>query len=144
MINRSSSVNEKLIESRMLNKLPHSNKSRLTLSLLTLDGGFFTLTNPSNVDSAVLFAGFLLLSLTSYLLITRLCAWSRLYGFQFDGHSRRIALFGTGIIVGLMALQSLGELTTRDMIVALPLGIITYAYLSYGRNKAHVSRPNLA
>lgn len=144
MINRSSSVSGKLIERWMFNKLPHSNKSRLTLVLLTLDGVFFTLTNPNNVDSAILFTGFILLSLTLYLLISRVCTWSRLYGFQFDRHTHRIALFGTGIIVGLMALQSLGELTTRDMIVALPLGAITYAYLSYGRNKGRVSRPNLA
>lgn len=128
----------------MFNKLPHSNKSRLTLGLLALDGIFFTLTNPSNVDSAVLFVGFLLLALTLYLLISRLCALGAVYGFQFDKHTHRIALFGTGIIVGLIALQSLGELTTRDMMVALPLAAITYAYLSYGRNKVHLSRPNWA
>lgn len=128
----------------MSNKLPHSNKSRLMLGLLMLDSAFFTFTNPSNVDSIVLFIGFLLLSTTLYLFITRLCAMGRLYGFQFDVHSRRIAMFGTGTIVVLLALQSLGELTTRDTVVALPLGLITYLYLSYGRTRGHISRPNLA
>lgn len=128
----------------MFKKLPHSNKSRLTLGLIVLDGVFFTFTDPSNVDLAVIFVGFLLLSVTLYLLISRICAFGRFYGFQLDARAHRISLFGTGIIVGLIALQSIGALTFRDILVAIPLTAIAYTYLSYGRNVRHTSRPNLS
>ena len=72
-----------------------------------------------------------------YLLIVKLCALGRTYGLQFDNKSHKIALFGTAIIVTMIALQSIGELTLRDLLVAAPLGLITYVYLSYGR----ISRP---
>lgn len=114
------------------------------IGLLALDGAFFTLTNPNQVDSLVLIVGFLLLSLTSYLLVSRLCVVSQLYGLPLAKQSHRVALFGTGVIAGLLALQSIGELTLRDLLVVVPLGIVMYLYLSYGKNKNRISNADMA
>ena len=118
----------------MFNILPHISRRRLSLGLLALDSVFFAFTDPAKINSIFLIFGFMLLAATSYLLIIKLCALGRVYGLQFDRKSHQIALFGTGIIISLMALQSIGELTFRDLLVALPLGVITYMYLSYGRS----------
>lgn len=126
----------------MFAKIPHSTRLKLIISLLALDSAFFMLTDPSQVDSLVLIVGFLLLSLTTYLLISRLCVAMQLYGLPLGNSAHRIALFGTVVIIGLLALQSIGELSIRDMIVALPLGIILYLYLSYSRSKLRA--PNAA
>jgi hypothetical protein len=122
----------------MFNKLPHISRRKLTIGLLALDGAFFAFTDPAKIDSIFLIVGFMLLAATSYLLIIKLCALGRVYGLQFDRKSHQIAMFGTGILIGLIALQSIGELTFRDLLVAIPLGVITYMYLSYGRS----SRPH--
>lgn len=119
----------------MFAKIPHSTRLKMIISLLALDSAFFTLTDPAQVNSLVLIASFLLLSLTCYLLISRLCAVAQLYGLPLGHPAHRIALFGTVVIVGLTALQSIGELSIRDMLVALPLGIVLYLYLSYSRSK---------
>lgn len=144
MISRSHLLEVRINQKRMFKKLPHSNKSRLILGLIALDGVFFTFTDPSNMNTAVIFVGFLLLSVTLYLLINRVCAFGRFYGFQLDARSHRISLFGTGTVVSLIALQSIGALTFRDILVAIPLTVIAYTYLSYGRNARHLSRPNLS
>lgn len=118
----------------MFNIKPHISQRKLSLAILAFDLVFFSFTDPAKLNSIFLIFGFLLMALTAYLLISKLCAIGRVYGLQFDRKSHQIALFGTGIIVTLMALQSIGELTLRDLLVALPLGVITYMYLSYGRS----------
>jgi len=128
----------------MFKKSPHSLRLQLIIGLVALDGAFFMLTDPRQVASIVIIIGFLLLSLTLYLLISRLCVASQLYGLPFGRQSHRIALFGTGVIAGLIALQSIGELTVRDMLVAVPLSTVMYLYFSYGRAKARIARPNTA
>ena len=105
----------------------------LVLCLLLLDGIFFTRTDPHKVASVTLIIGFLLLTITLYLCIKRVLAFAKLYGLPFSRHERRIALFGTGVIGGLIGLQSMGELTERDLLVVGPLAVMLYLYLSYGR-----------
>ncbi len=122
----------------MFNILPHTSRRKLFIGLLVLDSAFFAFTDPAKIDSIFLIVGFMLVAATLYLLIIKLCAVGRVYGLQFDKQSHKIASYGTGIIIGLMALQSIGELTFRDLLVAAPLGVITYMYLSYGRS----SRPH--
>ncbi len=111
----------------------------LIFGLIVLDGVFFTRTDPHKVASVTLIIGFLLLTLTLYLCIKRVLAFAKLYGLPFSRHERRIALFGTGVICGLIGLQSMGELTLRDLLVVGPLAVMLYLYLSYGRVHMHSS-----
>jgi hypothetical protein len=107
----------------------------LLLGLLALDSVFFTATNSGKVASYLLIIGFLLFALTVYYIIASLLAASRFYGIAIERHQRRLALFVTGGFAGLLALQSMGELSMRDALVLLPLVVVLYIYLSYGRAK---------
>jgi hypothetical protein len=103
----------------------------LALAIVAMDGMFFTMTNPSKVVSIVLMVGFLLLSLTLYFFLGRLLSLTSLYGISLGRHRKRLAFFATGIAAGLLALQSMGELSTKDALVAVPLALVLYFYLSY-------------
>ena len=77
--------------------------------------------------------GFLLCVLTMYTLLRALFAASSLYGLRLNRHERRLARVVVGTASALLALQSVGELGTRDALVLLPLTILTYLYVSYGQ-----------
>ena len=59
---------------RLLFRLLRHPRFWLTVGLLGVDGGYFTLTNPSKVVSTGLIGGFLLLALTIYYLFGSLLA----------------------------------------------------------------------
>jgi len=101
--------------------------------LVAVDGVVFGFTNAANVPSFVLMAGFLLLAVTFYYLIRGLLAAAGLYGLAVR-RKRRLAAVMTGSISGLVALQSIGELNARDVLVLIPLMLIGYIYTSYGKS----------
>jgi hypothetical protein len=105
----------------------------LPLSLLIIDSLVFGLTDPNKVPSFMLIVAFLLVAATLYCVTRVFIRVSRIYGFKVS-HPRRLALILTSISGGLIALQSMGELTGRDMLVLLPLIVLSYLYVSYGRN----------
>jgi hypothetical protein len=105
------------------------------LAIAAVDITFFTMTDPNKGSSIMLMAGFILFILSLYYLINRLLIVGVLYGLSIGMHTRRLALCITGVIAGLLALQSIGELTTKDALIFAPLAVIMYVYLSYGRIK---------
>jgi hypothetical protein len=118
--------------------LPYNLKIRPTIAvfmLLVADGLFFSLTNPNAVPSGVLIVGFILVALSLYVLLRLILTALDFYGLPVNQHSKRIAL-----VLGLsgslaIALQSLGELTARDILVLSLLSAIAYVYVSYGRGR---------
>jgi hypothetical protein len=101
--------------------------------LAAVDGIVFGLTNAASVPSFVLMVGFLLLSVTFYYLIRGLLTFVGLYGVSVR-RKRRLAAVMTGAVSGLVALQSIGELNSRDVLVLVPLMLIGYVYTSYGKS----------
>lgn len=116
----------------MLKLLRHSHFYQ-GITLLAADGLFFGLTNPGQVASSELMIGFLLLVATLYYLYGRFLAAISLYGLSLSRRPRRVALFATGVSAGLLALQSIGELSFRDILVLGPLALVLYVYLGYNR-----------
>jgi hypothetical protein len=102
------------------------------VGLLVIDGLVFTLTNAKSVPSFILIVGFVLLISTLYYLVYSLLTFARLYGLSIR-RKRRLAGSLTALISGLVALQSIGELNSRDVLVLLPLVVIGYAYSFYGK-----------
>lgn len=103
--------------------------------LAAVDLAVFGLTSPGNVPSTVLFLGFLLLIANFYVLllaVLKLVAW---YGVSPGAHRKRFIRVAAGVFAGLAALQSVGELSSRDVLVLLPLAFLAYMYLSYGRGR---------
>jgi hypothetical protein len=105
------------------------------LLLVLADLLFFSFTNPSSVASFVLIIGFLLLIATLYWLV-RLAVTGICFYIPALRHTRgRLTIFITGIIGALLALQSIGQLTTRDAIVIVPIALVLYVYFMYARSK---------
>ena len=106
------------------------------IGLFMADGLFFGLTNPATIASFWLIIGFGLLALTLYHIWKGLLWAASWYGLPTRRHAKRLAKLLSGLTVGLLALQSIGELTLRDVLVLLPLASLLYVYLSYGRSQA--------
>ncbi len=104
------------------------------LALLGVDIVFFSTTNPNRVPSALLIVGFLLVALSIYALLRLVLAIGSVYGLPVQGRGRRPALFLGVCAAVMLALQSLGELSLRDVIVLALLGLIAYVYTGYGRD----------
>lgn len=101
--------------------------------LLAVDGVIFGLTDPQQVPSLMLAGGFILLAITLYQLVLAVLHAAGWYGLPGGAHRKRQARVLTGLIGGLIALQSIGELGPRDVLVLLPLAVIVYLYISYGK-----------
>ena len=107
-----------------------SKRFLLLTSLIVLDGAFFFLTNPNNINSSLLIIGFLLLSLTFFGIFELFLHFLGVGGFKVK-HKRRLSVFLAVIFGFLLALQSIGQLTLRDVLVLLPLSGLLYLYLTY-------------
>jgi hypothetical protein len=118
----------------------HHHRKWPLAALLLADLAIFGGTSPQSAPSIVLFIGFLLLSASFYVLLLgalRLAAW---YGISPGPRRRRFIRLGAGVFSGLVALQSIGELSSRDILVLLPLALIAYMYLSYGRREPSAAK----
>jgi hypothetical protein len=113
----------------------------LISGLLVADTLVFCLTNPDRVPSFMLAVGFLLVAVTFYQLTLGILKAAGWYGLPGGAH-RRLARTFTGVLSGVIALQSIGELGPRDVLVLLPLALIAYLYMSYGKDKAVARVPS--
>lgn len=120
---------------KLLASRSHGHKRWYIAALIGADLVMFGGTNPSKVPSMALFLGFLLLIANFYVLLLaalRLVSW---YGVSPGRHRKRFIRVTAGVFGGLVALQSIGELSGRDVLVLLPLALLAYMYLSYGRRE---------
>jgi hypothetical protein len=102
----------------------------LILSLVIIDLLFFGKTDSSNVPSFLLVIGFLLLIITAYMIVYSFLGVARLYGLPLKRKKRLSAYII--ITFGLIfALQSMGELSAKDILVIIPIAVIGYIYTSY-------------
>jgi len=90
----------------------------------------FGSTNTQRVSSAVLMLGFVLMLVTLYQLYCLLLSLVRIYGVEFR-RLPRLATYLTTITGLVIALQSIGQLGPRDVVVLLMLAILAYFYGNY-------------
>ena len=112
-------------------------KLLLALALIVFDAIFFLTANASKVPSYLIIVGFVLITLTLYLLLSTLISLTKYYGLKLK-HQRRLSLCLTGLLAGLLALQSIGELSVRDVLVILPLAIIGYIYMTLSASSQQI------
>lgn len=110
----------------------HHRKLLLVSLLLIADLAVFCLTNTETTPSFMLILGFLLLSATVYWLIKGLVRLARFYGIRFK-RQKRITLVLTIVVSSLIALQSIGQLGLKDIVVGLIIAVIYYLYSSYAK-----------
>ena len=111
---------------------PHAKRKPIQLmALFVVDALFFSLVNPVNAYAIVIVLGFVLLIITIYVLIDFLLALGERI-IPFSAHTkRRMALATTLVLALLIAMQSIGQLTTKDILAVIPLAIILSIYFSY-------------
>lgn len=105
------------------------------VSLFAIDGVVCSLTDPHRIPSFLIIAVFLMLVVSIYQLFRGIIHMIGWYGVSV-GHPRRLATILTVMSGGLLALQSIGELTSRDIAVLLPFVLLAYVYFSYGQKAA--------
>ncbi len=112
--------------------IAHKRVQRLSL-LLIADVALFGLTDAQAVPPLMLIVGFLLLAATIYNLLHGVLTFFRLYGLSIK-RKQRLAAYATGLIAGLIALQSIGQLNSRDALVLMPLVLVGYLYSFYSKS----------
>ena len=111
---------------------PTQRRVLLIGGLIVLDGLFFGGLNAAKLPSVFIFVAFALLGVTLYWLSYGVLNLLRLYGLRVT-YKKRLALYITGTVTGITALQSIGELAMRDILVLIPLLILAYLYGSYAK-----------
>jgi hypothetical protein len=107
--------------------------------LLLADALVFGATNPNDTLSFMLIIGYILLCITLYYLFDGILSLSRLYGIPLK-HKKRFLRTAILVVSGVVALQSIGQLSSRDIMVLAPLTTLLYLYIAYSR----ASRQRLA
>ncbi|MDL2363416.1 MAG: hypothetical protein QFB86_03500 [Patescibacteria group bacterium] len=118
---------------KLITKLLKHGKRWYSLSLLTVDISLFGFTNPENVSSPLLIVAFLVLCINIFFAVYALNIIAGRGGFVISAQQRKAAYIGAGVFSVVIALQSIGQLTVRDIAVMLPFVVIGYLYVTYGQ-----------
>jgi len=105
------------------------------ISLFAVDIVVCSSTDPHRVPSFVIMAVFVMLVISLYELLKGLIYLLAWYGLAVP-RPRRLATILTVMCGGVLALQSIGELTGRDIAVLLPFVLLAYLYFAYGQKTA--------
>ena len=100
----------------------------------------FGTTDPGNTVSFMLIVGFLLLSATIYYLLDGILAFLKLYGLA-PRNRKRVLRTSTMVVCGVLALQSMGQLSMRDLLILAPLTLLAYFYLAYSKGSGQRAVP---
>jgi len=103
---------------------------QLTIGLVLIDLIYFSDTSATDSKPLIIFTGFILIGLTFYAFINGIMKFLSLYGIKIRQISRFSAFISIFLII-ILALQSIGELSIKDVLVLLPITLITYVYSSY-------------
>ena len=104
-----------------------------------MDTIFFSITDPVRVPSIMLIIALLLVAANVYVGLQYLFKAAAWYGLNTPSKPRRFAGISAAIMAGLMALQTAGQLSARDITILLPLTAIAYFYVSYNRSSQTAS-----
>lgn len=115
-------------------KVIHHRHFWQALGVLLIDIIFFTRTNAHKVAPIILIVGFILVVLTLYELLYMLLSVVRLYGLPIR-YRHRLSLYLCGVLSLMAALQSIGALTPKDVLVLLPLATLGYLYGMYATSR---------
>lgn len=107
--------------------------TRLLFLTLVLNVLFFSTTNPAKVAPLWLIVGFILAIATLYWFFRGVILLVGLYSKAICKQEKQLAKGLTVAATLVLALQSMGQLTVRDLLVLLPLVVLGYFYLRYGR-----------
>lgn len=100
--------------------------------LLLADALVFGLINPRETVSFMLIVGYVLLCASLYYLFDGILSLGKLYGVPLT-HKKRFLRTAIILVSGIIAFQSIGQLSPRDILVLAPLSVLLYMYIAYAR-----------
>ena len=110
-------------------------------ALAALDELFFCLASPRTGNAFVIILGCILLSLTIYTAALLVARVLERRGLVTTRTAHRLALLLASFVVFLILLQSIGQLSARDVLAAIPLALVLYLYITYTSDRSdHASR----
>jgi uncharacterized protein (DUF3820 family) len=114
-------------------KLLRHRKFILMTGLVAIDALFFGLTNPNRVPSLLLIVGFGLVVATLYTVLRLVLSIGEVYSAWFRRQRRPVG-FVTVVLAAMLALQSIGQLALRDVVVLLVLSAVLAVYYNYSKS----------
>jgi hypothetical protein len=117
----------------MNHTLLHNRHLQVCAALIAADCLVFSFVNPQTASAIWLIVGFGLLGCTFFGLAGLLATSLRSYGEQTHRAGKRFLRYGAGIGLVLVGLQSIGQLTVRDVVALVPFVVVAYLYFGYGR-----------
>jgi hypothetical protein len=120
----------------MNQKLLHNRHIQICAALLAADCLVFGLVNPQNASALWLIGGYILLGLTFFGLASLLAVSLHSYGQRAQAVGRRFLRYAAIIVVAMIGLQSIGQLTVKDVMALLPFVVIAYFYFGYNKKMA--------
>lgn len=114
----------------------HQRYFQVCAALIAADCLVFTQVNPWHAPALWLIAGFILFGLTLLAMANAVAQVFKSYGDKAYITSKRILRYAAIMVVILVGLQSVGQLTTKDVLTFLPFAVILYLYYGYGRRLA--------
>ncbi len=73
------------------------------------------------------------MSVTAYYFLDGMLALTKLYGLPIR-HRKRVLRTLALVISGTLALQSMGQLSMRDILILAPLTALMYFYIAYSKS----------
>lgn len=117
----------------MKQKLLHNRTTQICAGLLVADFAVFTGVNPRQASAPWLIIGYILLGLTLFGLSSLVSAALKNYGESVHLKAKRLLRYGAAVLVTTVGLQSIGQLTVKDVATLLPLVLLAYLYFGYGK-----------
>ncbi len=110
-------------------------KYALVIVLLVFDLGYFSSVDPAAANSFMIMIGCVLVIVSVYLLWFMFGGFLDAWTVLPSKHRRKFVLAGTLLTVFMLLMQSIGQLSARDIAAAVPLTLILYLYF------VHLSQP---
>jgi Ca2+/Na+ antiporter len=102
--------------------------------LAAIDCAFFGLVSPDS-NAFVIIPAFILVMLSIFAILTLIVGYVGKMFVVKPSNQRRIVLMLTASIAAIIALQSVGQLTVRDVATIVPLILVLYLYVSYTKSR---------
>jgi hypothetical protein len=125
----------------MKQTLIHNRHFQICAALIVADCLVFTVVDPRKATAPWLIVGYILLGITFFSLAGLFANSLKGYGERVQKYGRRFLRYGAAILVALIGLQSIGQLTVKDVVTLLPLAVLAYWYLGYGKTYGKNAAP---
>jgi Ca2+/Na+ antiporter len=109
-------------------------KYRRYLLLLVVDSIFFGLLSPTT-SAFVIIPAFILIILSIFSLLTLILSYIGTIMPIKSENQKRVVVMLTVSTAVIVALQSIGQLTVRDVVTIVPLILVLYLYMSYSKSR---------